>query len=73
MMSLRRAIRQRALDVNELRSLNRDEVDKPISRADLLDAAARCRRTCSDQDRERYGQWMQKYGSESKFIMSVCE
>ena len=64
MMSLRRAIRNRPLDVEALRTLSREEVDKPISNEDLKDAAQRCKRTCSEEDRRKYREWMEKYGSE---------
>ena len=61
MMSMRRAIKNKGLD--ELKQIRKEEIDKPISAEDFVEAMARCKMTCSDVECSRYEDWMEKHGS----------
>ena len=61
MMSMRRMIKDKSLE--ELKAINRDEIDKPITNEDFRDALDRCKKTVSDVEVSRYGEWMEKHGS----------
>ncbi len=61
MMSMRKAIGGKPLE--ELKRLRKEEIDKPITRADFGAAAARCKRTSSGAQIVRYEEWMDKHGS----------
>ncbi len=61
MMAMRRAIGGKPLE--ELKRLRREEIDKPITREDFVEAAARSRKTCSDMQCRRYEEWMEQHGS----------
>jgi len=61
MMSMRRAIRDKPIE--QLKTLSREEVDRPIAADDFEDAIARVRHTCSDVECARYEEWMEKHGS----------
>ena len=61
MMSMRRMIKDKSLD--ELKAINRDEIDKPITNEDFRDALDRCKKTVSDVEVCRYDEWMEKHGS----------
>ncbi len=43
--------------------IRKEEIDKPISQADLDAALERCKKTCDDVEVENYAKWMEKHGS----------
>ena len=62
LMSMRRAIRDKPLE--EVKRLRPEEVDKPITGEDFMEATARVRRTNGDEDGgdggRRYEEWIEK-------------
>lgn len=61
MMSMRRRIA--GLTPEEIRQLNREEVDLPVSNQDFTEAIGRCNKSVSRADLEKYEKWMAEFGS----------
>ncbi|XP_026737117.1 katanin p60 ATPase-containing subunit A1-like isoform X2 [Trichoplusia ni] len=60
MMTMRRKIAGKSPD--EIRKLNRSELEAPVTNEDLQVAIDKTRRTVSEADVTRYNNWMQKHG-----------
>lgn len=61
MMGIRRAIK--GLKPDEIKALPRDELHKPVTRADLEEAIKKVNKSVGKQDIERYEKWMNDFGS----------
>ena len=61
MMSMRRKIA--GLRPSEIRNLNRDELDLPVTKQDFLEAISKCNKSVSKEDLEKYEKWMNEFGS----------
>lgn len=61
MMSLRKKII--GLKPEQIRLLAKDEIDLPVTLTDFMDAIAKCNKSVSKQDLERYEKWMAEFGS----------
>lgn len=61
MMSMRRLIKNRGLD--EIRTLSKNDLDKPITAEDFDESIERCKKSCSDIEVGRYKSWIDKHGS----------
>jgi katanin p60 ATPase-containing subunit A1 len=61
MMSLRKKIV--GLKPEQIKLLAKDEVDLPVTLSDFMDAVAKCNKSVSKQDLQRYEKWMQEFGS----------
>lgn len=61
MMSMRRKIA--GLKPEQIRQLATEEVDLPVSTQDFSEAIAKCNKSVSKQDLEKYEQWMKEFGS----------
>merc|ERR1712013_464319 len=61
MMSMRRKIA--GLKPSEIRSLNRDELDMPVTKQDFLEAVHKCNKSVSKEDLDKYEKWMEEFGS----------
>ena len=61
MMSMRRKIA--GLKPSEIRNLDRDELDLPVTKQDFLDAVAKCNKSVSREDLDKYEKWMVEFGS----------
>jgi len=61
MMSMRRRIA--GLSPEEIRSLPRDELDLPITKADFDEAISKISKSVSKEDLEKYEKWMKEFGS----------
>jgi katanin p60 ATPase-containing subunit A1 len=61
MMSMRRKIA--GLRPSEIRALDRDELDLPVTRQDFLDAISKCNKSVSKEDLDKYEKWMLEFGS----------
>ncbi|CAH0605722.1 unnamed protein product [Chrysodeixis includens] len=60
MMTMRRKIAGKSPD--EIRKLDRSELEAPVTNSDLNVAIEKTRRTVSEADVTRYNNWMQKHG-----------
>ncbi|XP_055905632.1 katanin p60 ATPase-containing subunit A-like 1 isoform X2 [Eupeodes corollae] len=61
MMSMRRKIA--GLKPEEIRQLATEEVDLPVSSQDFAEAIAKCNKSVSKADLEKYEKWMKEFGS----------
>merc|ERR1712227_343154 len=61
MMSMRRKIA--GLRPSEIRNLNRDELDLPVTKQDFLEAISKCNKSVSKEDLDKYEKWMEEFGS----------
>ncbi|XP_014258736.1 katanin p60 ATPase-containing subunit A1 isoform X2 [Cimex lectularius] len=61
MMSMRRKIMGRSPE--EIKKLKKSEVDLPVTVADFKEAIAKCRKSVSTKDVERYKSWIEEFGS----------
>lgn len=61
MMSMRRKIA--GLKPSEIRNLDREELDLPVTKQDFLDAVAKCNKSVSREDLDKYEKWMVEFGS----------
>ena len=61
MMSMRRKIA--GLKPSEIRNLDKDELDLPVTKQDFLDAVAKCNKSVSREDLDKYEKWMGEFGS----------
>lgn len=61
MMSMRRKIA--GLRPSEIRNLNRDELDLPVTKQDFFEAISKCNKSVSKEDLEKYEKWMNEFGS----------
>ena len=61
MMSMRRKIA--GLKPSEIRNLNRDELDLPVTKQDFFEAISKCNKSVSKEDLEKYEKWMNEFGS----------
>ena len=61
MMSMRRKIA--GLKPSEIRNLDRNELDLPVTKQDFLDAVAKCNKSVSREDLDKYEKWMVEFGS----------
>jgi katanin p60 ATPase-containing subunit A1 len=61
MMSLRRKIA--GLRPEQIKQLNIEEVDLPVSFEDFMDAIEKCNKSVSKKDLEKYEKWMTEFGS----------
>ena len=61
MMSMRRKIA--GLKPSEIRNLDRDELDLPVTKQDFLEAISKCNKSVSKEDLEKYEKWMEEFGS----------
>ena len=55
MMSMRRKIA--GLKPSEIRNLDKDELDLPVTKQDFLDAVAKCNKSVSREDLDKTGAW----------------
>lgn len=61
MMSMRRKIA--GLKPSEIRNLDKNELDLPVTKQDFLDAVAKCNKSVSREDLDKYEKWMEEFGS----------
>merc|ERR1719242_206906 len=61
MMSMRRKIA--GLKPSEIRNLDKSELDLPVTKQDVVDAIAKCNKSVSREDLEKYEKWMEEFGS----------
>ena len=61
MMSMRRKIA--GLKPSEIKNLNKAELDLPVTKQDFMDAIAKCNKSVSQEDLEKYEKWMEEFGS----------
>ena len=61
MMSMRRKIA--GLRPSEIRNLDRDELDLPVTKQDFLEAISKCNKSVSKEDLDKYEKWMEEFGS----------
>ena len=61
MMSMRRKIA--GLKPSEIRNLDKAELDLPVTKQDFLDAVAKCNKSVSREDLDKYEKWMVEFGS----------
>ena len=61
MMSMRRKIA--GLKPSEIKLLNQEELDLPVTKQDFTDAIAKCNKSVSKEDLDKYEKWMEEFGS----------
>ena len=61
MMSMRKKIA--GLKPSEIRNLAKDELDLPVTEQDFIDAIAKCNKSVSKEDLDKYEKWMEEFGS----------
>jgi len=61
MMSMRRKIA--GLRPSEIRNLDRDELDLPVTKRDFIEAISKCNKSVSKEDLDKYEKWMEEFGS----------
>lgn len=61
MMSMRRKIA--GLRPDQIKQLAKEDLDLPVSKQDFLDAIAKCNKSVSKEDLEKYDKWMAEFGS----------
>lgn len=61
MMSMRRKIA--GMRPDQIKQLAKEELDLPVSRLDFEEAIAKCNKSVSQEDIEKYDKWMQEFGS----------
>ena len=60
MMSMRRKIA--GLKPSEIRNLDRNELDLPVTKDDFLEALVKCNKSVSKEDLDKYEKWMEEFG-----------
>ena len=48
---------------SEIRSLDKDELDLPVTKTDFVEAMAKCNKSVSKEDLDKYEKWMEEFGS----------
>jgi katanin p60 ATPase-containing subunit A1 len=61
MMSMRRKIA--GLKPSEIRNLDREELDLPVTKQDFVEAISKCNKSVSKEDLDKYEKWMEEFGS----------
>merc|ERR1712142_82258 len=61
MMSMRRKIA--GLRPSEIKNLDKNELDLPVTKQDFLDAMSKCNKSVSKEDLDKYEKWMEEFGS----------
>ncbi|KAK7603768.1 hypothetical protein V9T40_003767 [Parthenolecanium corni] len=61
MMSMRRKIA--GLRPDQIKQIPREELDLPVSAQDFRDALAKCNKSVSKEDLDKYEKWMNEFGS----------
>ncbi|CAB4055772.1 KATNA1 [Lepeophtheirus salmonis] len=61
MMSMRRKIA--GLRPSEIRNLDKEELDLPVTMQDFHDAITKCNKSVSQEDLDKYEKWMEEFGS----------
>ncbi len=61
MMSMRRKIA--GLRPDQIKQIPREELDLPVSAQDFRDALAKCNKSVSKEDLDKYEKWMKEFGS----------
>ena len=61
MMSMRRKIA--GLRPSEIRNLDKNELDLPVTKEDFLEALVKCNKSVSKEDLDKYEKWMEEFGS----------
>lgn len=61
MMSMRRKIA--GLRPDQIKQIPREELDLPVSAQDFKDALAKCNKSVSKEDLDKYEKWMNEFGS----------
>lgn len=61
MMSMRRKIA--GLKPEQIKLLNKEEVDLPVSFLDFMEAIEKCNKSVGKKDLEKYEKWMTEFGS----------
>jgi katanin p60 ATPase-containing subunit A1 len=61
MMSMRRLITGKTAE--EIRAVKREEVDLPVTNEDFKEAINRCKKSVSNNDKQRYEQWVNEFGA----------
>ena len=61
MMSMRKKIA--GLRPDEIRNLNKAELDLPVTKEDILDAISKINKSVSEDDLAKYEKWMKEFGS----------
>ena len=55
--------RIKGLTPDQIRGLDRTELDLPTTLEDFTEAIKKCSRSVSQQDLEKYNKWMEEFGS----------
>jgi len=61
LMSMRRMIKNKS--PQEIRQLNKDDVEKPVTHEDFVAAFERCTSTVQESDISRHEKWIKQFGS----------
>jgi len=61
MMSMRRKIA--GLRPSEIKNLDKNELDLPVTKQDFFDAVSKCNKSVSQEDLDKYEKWMEEFGS----------
>lgn len=61
MMSMRRKIA--GLRPDQIKQLPKEELDLPVTVQDFEEALAKCNKSVSKEDLDKYEKWMQEFGS----------
>lgn len=61
MMSMRRKIA--GLTPDEIRALPKEELDLPVTQQDFHEAIQKCNKSVSQDDLEKYENWMREFGA----------
>jgi len=61
MMSMRRLITGKTSE--EIRAIKKEEVDLPVTSEDFKEAISRCKKSVSNNDKQRYEQWVNEFGA----------
>ena len=61
MMCMRRRIA--GLTPDQIRNLPKEELDMPVTNQDFREATLKCNKSVSQDDLEKYEQWMKEFGS----------
>uniref|UniRef100_A0A0A9Y580 Katanin p60 ATPase-containing subunit A1 n=1 Tax=Lygus hesperus TaxID=30085 RepID=A0A0A9Y580_LYGHE len=61
MMAMRRKIQ--GLRPEQIKQLAKEDLDLPVSKKDFIDAIAKCNKSVSKEDLDKYDKWMAEFGS----------
>ena len=61
LMSMRKVIKDKS--PSEIKMLNKDDLEKPVTMEDFMEALQRSCRTVSPDDAARHAEWIKQYGS----------